>query len=636
MFRGHEKSEGHQEAIAKLAALSNSVNVGAQLLTRCEEEQAFHREMLLKVLSSIQFLARQGLALRGHSEGVDALQGNLLQLLLLRAQDCPRLDEWLRKKEYVSPQIVNELINLMGQAMLRQLVEEIREAKFYSLIADEATDISRQEQMCVSIRWIDSSFIVHEDALGLVQLPNTKAATVFSQIKDILVRCMLPVAQCRGQAFDGASNMSGIRNGVQALLKREEPRALYVHCLAHSLNLAVQDMTAKCDLVRNVMTFVLDLVQLIKFSPKRTSLFDSLRKDVAINSNDSELTPSLRSLCPTRWTVRHSSIDSILQNYSILISALEEIEQGHDQYAAKASGLLSRMLSFDTLFSLKLAYLVFSAAEQLSINLQAKNTCVQEATRGASLLVSHFRHLRQPEEFEKFYENVISASSGVTDSPVLPRYRKLPKHVDNASSPHRYQSPKDRFRHAYFEALELAVGEVERRFEQSDMKLIKEMEVMLVEAANGVVTDSIHEDVTRYLAADVDCSRLKVQLGMVSDMVKTAFSDATTPNKTTNVRTICDAMNESEIYKGMLGEVEKVLRIYLNFPVTTATAERSFSSLRRIKTFLRSSMTNYRLNNLFMLYVHSDRAKELDIKLIAKEFVSVTTRRLNYFGNYGF
>ena len=91
-------------------------------------------------------------------------------------------------------------------------------------------------------------------------------------------------------------------------------------------------------------------------------------------------------------------------------------------------------------------------------------------------------------------------------------------------------------------------------------------------------------------------------------------------------------MNESEIYKGMLGEVEKVLRIYLNFPVTTATAERSFSSLRRIKTFLRSSMTNYRLNNLFMLYVHSDRAKEVDIKLIAKEFVSVTTRRLNYFG----
>ena len=227
---------------------------------------------------------------------------------------------------------MNELINLMGQAMLRQLVEEIRVAKFYSLIADEATDISRQEQMCVSIRWIDSSFVVHEDALGLVQLPNTKAATVFSQIKDILVRCMLPVTQCRGQAFDGASNMSGIRNGVQALLKREKPRALYVHCLAHSLNLAVQDMTAKCDLVRNVMTFVLDLVQLIKFSPKRTSLFDSLRKDVAINSNDSELTPSLRSLCITRWTVRHSSIDSILQNYSILISALEEIEQGHDQY----------------------------------------------------------------------------------------------------------------------------------------------------------------------------------------------------------------------------------------------------------------------------------------------------------------
>ena len=194
MFRSHEKSEGHKEAMAKLAALSNSVNVGAQLLTRCEEK-IFHREMFMKLLSSIQFLACQGLAFRGHSEGADAFQGNLLQLLLLRAQDSPQLEEWLRRKEYVSPESVNEIISLMGQTVLRQLVEEIRLAHFYSLIADEATDISRLEQMCVSIRWVDSSFGVHEDALGLVQLPNTKAATVFSQIKkDVLLSIKMYVS----------------------------------------------------------------------------------------------------------------------------------------------------------------------------------------------------------------------------------------------------------------------------------------------------------------------------------------------------------------------------------------------------------------------------------------------------------
>ena len=82
----------------------------------------------------------------------------------------------------------------------------------------------------------------------------------------------------------------------------------------------------------------------------------------------------------------------------------------------------------------------------------------------------------------------------------------------------------------------------------------------------------------------------------------------------------------------MLSEIYKVLKIYFTIPVTIATAERSFSSLRRLKTYLRSTMTQSRLNNLFILYVHAEKTDELDLKFIAKEFVSVNQRRLNYFG----
>lgn len=127
----------------------------------------------------------------------------------------------------------------MGQAVLRQILAEVKSTMWFSLIADEASDISHNEYINISTRWVDNDFDIHEDALGLVQLPDTKAATLFSVIKDVLIGCSLPISQCRGQAFDGASNMSGVRNGVQALIKQEESRALYVHCLAHSLNLCV-------------------------------------------------------------------------------------------------------------------------------------------------------------------------------------------------------------------------------------------------------------------------------------------------------------------------------------------------------------------------------------------------------------
>ena len=524
-FREHESSVMHKEAILKLAATKSTTRgIGAQLSAQHDADQRHHRQMLMKLLSCIKYLARQGLPFRGHYEDVESFEGNLYQLLLLQAQDCPEMKTWLRKKEYISPEIINEIIMIMGQSVLRELLGEIKSSLWFSILADEATDISHHEQMSLSIRWVDDGYTIHEDTLGLIQLPDTKSRTIFDAIKDILIRCSLPLSQCRGQAFDGAANMSGIRNGVQALVKSEASQALYVHCLAHNLNLCLKDVTKTCDLVRNVMSFIYDLVQLIKFSPKRLSLFDTLRKEVVVNSGDTSVTPSLRMLCPTRWTVRHTSIDSIIRNYQILQTALEEIHHGHDEYAAKASGLMARMEQFDTYFALKLAHLVFSAAEQLSINMQAKDITIQEAINGAKLLTTHFKSLRNEAKFDFFYDRVCQDCRHLTEEPRLPRPRKIPRRLDEGAATHQYQNPKARYRHAYFEILELAAGEVEKRFDQADLNTIKEIEVLLLKAGNGEIIDSIPPVIQSYLDKDVDEDRLKTQLPLVCDMIKTAFS----------------------------------------------------------------------------------------------------------------
>ena len=75
---------------------------------------------------------------------------------------------------------------------------------------------------------------------------------------------------------------------------------------------------------------------------------------------------------------------------------------------------------------------------------------------------------------------------------------------------------------------------------------------------------------------------------MLPDMIKTAFAGDVLIKKVTNVRTIANAIQQSEIYKleEMLSEIDKVLKICFTFSVTSATAERLFSSLRRIKTYL--------------------------------------------------
>ncbi len=70
--------------------------------------------MLLKLISSIRFLASQGMPLRGRHEDLVSLDSNSYKLLLLRAEDCPEMKTWIYRKEYTSPEIVNEIISSDG------------------------------------------------------------------------------------------------------------------------------------------------------------------------------------------------------------------------------------------------------------------------------------------------------------------------------------------------------------------------------------------------------------------------------------------------------------------------------------------------------------------------------------------
>ena len=108
---------------------------------------------------------------------------------------------------------------IIFQMVLREILGDTRAATWFSLIADEATDSSHNEQLSLLIR-VDSHYTIHEDTLGFVQLKNMKANTLYSIIKNILIHCSLPIVQCRGQAFNGASNMSGAQNWIQALVKK--------------------------------------------------------------------------------------------------------------------------------------------------------------------------------------------------------------------------------------------------------------------------------------------------------------------------------------------------------------------------------------------------------------------------------
>lgn len=319
---------------------------------------------------------------------------------------------------------------------------------------------------------------------------------------------MLPFEKCRGQAYDGAANMSGHISGVAARVKKEEKAALHVHCLAHSLNLCLQDTAHVCMPIRESLHLVMELVQLIKWSPKRLTLFHQIKDEVSPTTQD------LKPLCPTRWTVRTEAINAILQNYAALIQLLDEVSSsGRDEYAMKAHGYLQLMEKFSAYFGLKLGYLVFSVTEELSYVLQGKDTTVQEAMEAAIVYERHLRRLRNDVEFDRFYEAAHQSSQDLTDEPVLPRKQKIPRRVNEGADPHQYESPKDYFRHQYFSALDEIANELSRRFDQKDMKVVMEVEKMILSACNHDHGDvSIPELVVSTYHKDFNMEKLKGQL----------------------------------------------------------------------------------------------------------------------------
>ena len=286
----------------------------------------------------------------------------------------------------------------------------------------------------------------------------------------------------------------------------------------------LQDAARICLLVRDALEQIIELVKLIKYSPKRSSLFQSLKSQVSPDTSD------LRPLCPTTRTVRTGAIRAVLSNYSTLCTVLEDVNStGHDEYAMKAGGILRMLENFATLISN--CFMVFSSTEQLSCTLQGKDTTIQEAKGAAILAESHLRRQRNDDAFDKFYDWVVKEAEDLTEEPVLPRRRKIPRRTVEESDCYHHETPKHYFRQRNYE--------ISRRFHHQDFSLVAEFEQTILSTGNGreVV---IPEVVQTLYKEDLNMGRLSTHLRMLPDIIKGYGETTGTPiKKVTNIRIVC-------------------------------------------------------------------------------------------------
>ena len=252
-FSKHLQSKSHIEAVEAVNTLPKQTkDVGAQLsIAHKAEEEA--RDMLQIILSSVRFLARQGLALRGDGSN---LSSNLTQLLHVRAEGNPKMLQWITKAacKHMHHDNQNEMLELMAHQVLRRFLDDTHTSPFLAVMVDETRDQSNKEQLTLVLRWVSDDFTVSEEFVGLYYLSVIDAQSIVDAIKDAFLRFQIPFTKLRGQCYDGCSTMAGARAGVAVKIQELEPRAVFTHCYGHALNLAVNDTITKVPKMRTPVT----------------------------------------------------------------------------------------------------------------------------------------------------------------------------------------------------------------------------------------------------------------------------------------------------------------------------------------------------------------------------------------------
>jgi len=260
------------------------------------------------------------------------------------------------------------------------------------------------------------------------------------------------------------------------------------------------------------MDIVFEISKLIKFSSKREAIFSKLKEELAPGN------PGIRTLCPTRWTVRAAAVQSILANYNVLLSLWEECLTNNrldSETRARINGVKVQMQKSSFLVGVIFAEKVLSITDNLSKTLQNSTISAAEGQVLAEMSINILKDMRFPDAaFQGLWQTILQKSVDLDlDPPALPRKKKAPTRFEIGEGSGQYhQDSKAYYRQIFFEMIDCAITSIESRFKQQGYKTLIRLENVLIKSIQGVDCDEDIAYVTSFYGNDLDGPSLKAQL----------------------------------------------------------------------------------------------------------------------------
>lgn len=617
-FAEHNLNKYHKLALVRLEALKSSItqpttSIENRVKNISAAQISKNRSIIKCMADAILLCGQQCLALRGHRDDSTAPEecnkGNFRALLNYSVRSgnvalAKHLKEASKNAVYTSKTIQNDIIDCIGDHIRDKILGEIKEARWYSILCDEVTDESNREQLSVVLRFVDSNCNIREEFLDFVDTKRITGEVLARKLKETLVKYDLDFQDCRGQGYDGASNMSSTGAGVQGRLTAENPKAVYIHCNSHILNLCI---VQACSLpaIRNMNAAVTESAYFFSNSAKRQGFFEDVL-------NNETSTVKVKDLCRTRWAYRHESYEVFYILFKYLVTTMKAIVSHDNQYGAMnwdsktsvaAAGLLSNYQTFGFILSFIVTMNAMAIIKPISIKLQFRYYDIVKAYSQVKSVIDELTALRINDSMlHAWYVQAEELARDLNVTPNVPRTTGRQCHRDNTE----HSSVEEYYRRCtVLPLLDSFIQQMNERFSKTQLTAAKLLD--LVPSAictHSDISDISLEEVTSFYDSDLPNSAL-VPTEAWRWRTKWLAQDAES-----RPSTLQKALKECD--EDYFPNINILLRIACTIPVTSCENERANSTLKNIKSSLRSSMGQERLSSLAMMSIHADQVVDFD------------------------
>lgn len=638
----HEISLNHMQNMKKWMelklSLSKKTTIDEKVLKLYEMEQKHWYSVIERLIAIIQFLASSSLSLRGTSSNLyTSNNGNFLKAVEMIAKFDAVMHEHIRRikasqvqktriPHYLGVHFQNEIISIMGTKIKNYILDIAREAKYFSIILDSTTDISHVEQITVVIRFVilSKEVTISENFLGFFPITDCTGEGLFNFITNELNSMNLDINNLRGQGYDNGSNMKGKNIGLQKKILNINPRALFVPCAAHTLNLVICDAA---NVTHETVGFFGLVQEVYIFFSSSAYRWNVLKKHVQ--------TLVLQSVSATRWESRVKALKPLRYNLKNIYDALIELEndQSRDMNTKhQAKSIATKLISFKFILSTVIWYEIISNVNIVSKLLQNVNLDFKCCTEAIQNLLSYLTKLRtQESSFNELINAAVDIAKDIGTETEFPsidsiRTKRKKRQFSYEHNDETIVDPKLNFKYNfYYIVLDTSIESINERF--AAFNEINENFTFLYELKK--ISDNTLlkccNDVHIKLQGDGNTNPNVngVELYQEIKSIQSFLNSNMTPIQIL-----------SYIYTNELIELYPnlciLIRIYLTLPITVASGERNFSKLKLIKNYLRSSMSQERLTDLAMIAIEHEICENMNYHDIIQDFSYRKARMVNF------